>query len=449
MSPRNALIILTTALVSLLCHLKAERSRYSAQLGEAMLLIENLYIEEVKPRELFESAMDGMASGLDQYSQFIGPQGFQQMEQLLDQEFGGVGIEVEKEGDDQPIIVLSPLVGSPGYRAGLRSGDAILAIDGVSTIGLKQKDCIPRMRGRPGTAVKLRVRHPGSVQEVELVVTREVIKVDSVLGDTRRPDGSWDFHLREEPRIGYLRLTTFGEHTGEELTAALGNGEKCPFDGIILDLRNNAGGLLKAAVETCDQLIDSGRIVSTRGRDQREQSAYDATPSMAIPRIVPITVLINKYSASASEIVAACLQDHQRAVVVGERSWGKGTVQNLLKIEGGRSALKLTTASYWRPSGKNIHRRKDAPESDEWGVSPSPGFEVKLSDEELEKVVLARRDRDLGRDRVSDKDGTARTGNGHEESAQSEPLPQDPFIDPQLAKAIDCLKQQLKSTGTY
>lgn len=435
MPPRNVLIILVTVTVSLACHVKADRSRYSAQLSEAMKLIEDLYVEEVPPRQLFEDAMDGMAQGLDQYSQYIGPQAFQQMEQVLDQEFGGVGIEVEKLSDDKPIIVLSPLVGSPGYKAGLRSGDVILSIDGTSTIGLKQQDAIPKMRGRPGTTVTLRVRHAGETAEIEIVVTRDIIKVDSLLGDVRRDDGTWDFHLAEDPRIGYLRLTTFGQHSAAEIKAAVEGTKGGRFDALILDLRNNAGGLLDAAVETCDLFLDKGRIVSTRGRDGHDRSIYEAKPPTAIPNSVPIVVLINKYSASASEILAACLQDHGRAVIVGERSWGKGTVQNLLELEGGRSALKLTTASYWRPSGKNIHRRKDEPETAEWGVSPSAGFEVKLSDEELEKVFRARRDRDLGRDRSALPLQIA--------PLDEKPIDEKPVDDRQLRKAIEYLQEKL------
>jgi carboxyl-terminal processing protease len=215
---------------------------------------------------------------------------------------------------------------------------------------------------------------------------------------------------------------------------------------VILDLRNNAGGLLDAAVETCDLFLDGGRIVSTRGRDRRERSVFDARPAVSLPPHVPLAILINKYSASASEIVAACLQDHQRAVVIGERTWGKGTVQNLLKIEGGRSALKLTTASYWRPSGKNIHRGQDVGEEADWGVRPDPGFEVRLNDEEMEQVRLARRQRDLGRDASSGGQPSSESPAVENASVDSatEGMTGD---DRQLRKAVEYLQERLKSAA--
>lgn len=460
MPPRNMVFIMVTAMVSFACYLKAERNRYASQLAEAMQVVSELYVEDVKPRNLFENAMSGMLEGLDQYSSYIGPEVFEQMEQSLDQEFGGVGIEVEKQSDDQPIVVLSPMFDSPGFHAGLRTGDTILAIDGAKTVGMKQKDAVSKMRGKPGTTVKLLIKHLGSEEEIEIPVTRQVIMVDSLLGDLRRPDGTWDFRWQENPRIGFLRLTTFGKHSVDELRKALGDGDGCPFDAIVLDLRNNAGGLLDAAVDTCRLLIDKGRIVSTRGRDGRERSSYDANGTAVIPASIPMVVLANRYSASASEIVAACLQDHGRATVIGERTWGKGTVQNLFPLEGGHSALKLTTASYWRPSGKNIHRLKEAELTGTWGVSPNTGFEVTLTDDELERVVRARRDRDLGNSVKAIVAGALKTNGEKKETAKEEtPEKESPVEetnkpesspvtlpsndDPQLRKAIELLEQKL------
>jgi carboxyl-terminal processing protease len=199
-----------------------------------------------------------------------------------------------------------------------------------------------------------------------------------------------------------------------------------------LDLRGNAGGLLDAAIDVCDLFIDQGTIVSTRSRDGQVRSSYEARADMVLPPDIPIAVLVNNYSASASEIVAACLQDHQRAVIVGSRTWGKGTVQNLFELEGGSSALKLTTAGYMRPSGKNIHKRQDATDDEDWGVLPSQGFEVSLTDEETEQVFLARRQRDLGStgaDDDAENQGTATT--------------QSTAEDRQLGSAIEYLRQQL------
>ncbi|MCA9121884.1 MAG: S41 family peptidase [Planctomycetaceae bacterium] len=434
MPPRNLTIIFFAAILSLVCYHKAERNRYATGVAEAMELVSEYYVEDVDSRTLFENAMTGMVSGLDQYSAYIGPDSLAQMNASLDQEFGGVGVEVEKKEPDQPLLVLSPLVGTPAYRAGIQAGDRVLAVDGERMIGMHLNDAVKLMRGKPGSEIVLTIDRDGHEDPFDVKIIREVITVDSVLGDTRRPDGSWDFHLEENPRIAYLRLTTFGQHTVDEVAKVLeSTDERHGYEAIIIDLRGNAGGLLDAAVGMCDLFIDQGRIVSTNGRHGRLRSSYDATVEMAVPKDLPMVVLVNNFSASASEIVAACLQDHKRAIVVGERTWGKGTVQNILDLEGGHSALKLTTATYWRPSGKNIHRSKDATDEEAWGVRPNEGYVVAIPEEMLESVYLKRRDRD----RYQAPDAEAEDGNAGEAEGET-------VDDPQLRRAINYLSGRLK-----
>lgn len=438
MPPRNLTIIFFAAIMSLICYHKAEKNRYASAVADAMDLVSEYYVEEVKSRTLFENAMSGMMSGLDQYSGYIGPDTLTQMNASLDQEFGGVGVEVEKKEPDQPLLILSPLVGTPAYRAGIQAGDRVLAVDGEGMIGMHLNDAVKLMRGKPGSEIVLTIERQGRDAAFDVKIVREVITVDSVLGDTRRPDGSWDFHLEENPRVAYLRLTTFGKHTIEEVAKILeSTDERNGFEAIILDMRGNAGGLLDAAVGMCDLFIEQGRIVSTNGRSGQLRKSYEATPGIAVPKDIPVVILINNFSASASEIVAACLQDHQRAIVIGERSYGKGTVQNILDLEGGHSALKLTTATYWRPNGKNIHRRKDATDEEAWGVRPNKGFEVAIPEDIVERVYLKRRDRDRYQPTTNGADAEAQS----EEAATMEI---DAVDDPQLRRAIDYLNDRLR-----
>jgi len=277
------------------------------------------------------------------------------------------------------------------------------------------------------------MRHVGDEEPFEVDVTRAIIPIESVLGDRRGEDGIWDFSLEEDPRITYVYMTAFGEHTADELTETLKDRK---VEALILDLRDNAGGLLPAAVDTCDLFVDDGVIVSTRERGgTMRRPPAKATSKTIIDRDVPMVVLTNGFSASASEILAACLQDHGRAKIIGQRTWGKGTVQNVIEVEGGRAALKLTTANYWRPSGKNIHRGKDARDEDDWGVRPDEGFEVVLTDEEADQVRKQRQKRDAFLDREWEEDAV----DPEKENAD------EPFFDPQLRKAIEYLEEQLQS----
>lgn len=430
MPVKNILVIAFAAIASLICYETAQRNRYAGTITEAISIIEQQFIEEVDGQQLFENAMDGMVENLDKYSGFISRSDFSQFQESLDQNFGGVGVIVDVDTESNRLTVTSPLVNTPAFRAGMRGGDIIMEIDGASTEGMSLRDAVRLMRGPPGAIVHLVVQHRnGQVEEMD--IERAIIPIESVKGDSLRADGTWEFHLQNESRIGYIRISTFGEKTVDELREAL-KFEHGQVDALIIDLRNNAGGLLSAAVATCDMFIDDGPIVTTRGRGGIERRRETASAGATIvDHDIPVVVLVNHFSASASEIVAACLQDHGRAKVVGERTWGKGTVQNIIGLEGGKSALKLTTATYWRPSGKNIHRTKDATEEEPWGVRPDPGLEVEMSDDEMIEVAKERDRRD-----ILPNEGEP-------------PIPPavDAPRDLQLERAIEYLKEQFKTAS--
>jgi carboxyl-terminal processing protease len=392
MPRRNFFLLVGVSVVSLICYQKVQSNRYGRILVDAMTQIERHALEPVGQEDLFEGAMEGMVNRLDDYSAFISPRRLSEFRESLDHEFGGVGIEVLFDPRVRQLTVIRPLVGTPAHEAGIRAGDRILRIDGQSTQGLSLNDAVERMRGEPGQPVTLSILHEGDEQPAEITIVRAMIRVDTVLGDTRNHDGTWNLFLEGHQGIGYLRINAFAETTAKELRHAIEQIEP-ETRGLILDLRDDPGGWLTAAVDVCDLFIDSGVIVTTRRRDGSIKKTYRAHAEGTF-RNFPMALLVNRYTASASEIVAACLQDHQRAVVVGQRTWGKGTVQEVIDLEGGEGALKLTTASYWRPSGKNIHRVKDASEDDDWGVMPDKGYQVVVEGEDLIHLRLWRFRRD-------------------------------------------------------
>ncbi|MBA3315874.1 MAG: S41 family peptidase [Planctomycetota bacterium] len=355
--------------------------------------IDRNYVKEVDRKELMRAAITGMLTELDPYSSYIPPADLADFTQGIEQEFGGIGIQVQIDPETRRLTVVTPLPGTPAYRSGVLSGDVIMEVGGESTEGFTVEDAVKKLKGKPGEAVTIGVLHKGSesVEQIELV--REVIQVATVLGDRYKTDGTWDFMIDDADKVGYVRLTHFSRRTGEELRDALEQLQSKGMKGLVLDLRFNPGGLLSEAVEVCDLFLEKGTIVSTKGRNVPERSWEAHQPGTYSG--FPIAVLVNRYSASASEIVSACLQDNDRAVVVGERTWGKGSVQNVIDIGGGASALKLTTASYLRPNGHNIHRFPDSKEEDEWGVKPDDSFEIKLSDDELRDYLIGRRKRDV------------------------------------------------------
>jgi carboxyl-terminal processing protease len=395
--------------------------------------VERNYVTEVSRRELIEAAIRGVVSKLDPYSTYIGRSDLDRFRTNTESEFGGIGIQIDDR--DGRLRILSPIYGTPAYRAGLLAGDRILEIDGKGADGLTHGEAIEKLRGNEGTSVTLTVMHAGQDAKETIALKREKIHVDTVIGDRRKADGSWDFMLDGKQHIGYVRLTAFSRDTAGQLQRALSQLETEKLRGLILDLRFNPGGLLASAIEVSDLFVSEGRIVSTQGRNSPERS-WDAHKEGTFEGF-PMAVLVNRFSASASEIVAACLQDNKRAIIVGERTWGKGSVQNVIEMEDGHSALKLTTASYLRPNGKNIHRFPNAKDTDEWGVMPDKGFEIKLKDAELERQIEDRRARDI----LPPSAEGAVAKNAKPAKGETEP-----FVDRQLQAAVEHLNRVLALT---
>ncbi|MEM7786017.1 MAG: S41 family peptidase, partial [Planctomycetota bacterium] len=381
MPPRNLLIIALTIVVALACYSMAAKNRYANLFAEALEVIDRQSLREVPRQELFRSAMNGMMDQFDDHSMYISDEMFQAFDEEMRQEFGGVGMYVEVDPDTNQLAVLAPMPNTPAWEAGLQVGDQIVTVDGQPTKDRQRRDTLKMLRGPVGKKVVLEIARDGQMMTKELV--RRIIPVDSLHGDSLQMNGSWEFQLEDYPRIGYLRLTQFGEKSALEIRKALSELEG-KMDGIILDLRSNSGGLLDVAVEICDMMLPADlAIVRTLGRNKKVVDEYFSTSMMALDPSIPMCVLIDRSSASASEIVAGCLQDHGRATVIGEQSWGKGTVQNVIPLQRGQSAIKITTASYWRPSGKNIDREDEESQKTKiWGVQPSSGFEVDLTENE-------------------------------------------------------------------
>jgi carboxyl-terminal processing protease len=438
--PRRTLsIILAVTAVSLVCYARAERNPYGRWISEVMETIDRQYIEPVDAEKLFEEAVNGMVGRLDDYSSFLPRKEKADFEESIDQQYGGIGIELALDEPRNHLLVMNSRIGGPAYRAGLHAGDSIIAIDGQKTENFKPDDARRLLRGHPGTSVAVTIRRPGQDEPLHFNLVRALIRIESVLGDLRQEDGTWNFFLPGSDQIGYVRINSFGESTIAEFEDALKWLADRGCRGVIIDMRNNPGGLLVAAERICDLFIPKDSlIVTTRGRDARERDRYTATGDGPYQHI-PLVVLVNDRSASASEIVAACLQDHGRAAVVGQRTFGKGTIQNVIPIEGGKSLLKLTIASYWRPSGKNIHRMSASGDADDWGVRPNPQCEINLDDKQFARLLEIRHQRDV------------LVPHAEQASASAPPVPaaRPPMeFDPQLERAVEVLKQRISASSS-
>ena len=437
---KNFKILLVVLIASFFCYGNAQRIRNLGDLALAMEIIDQEYVEKPDKEKLYQAAMKGMIDSLDPYSGYIPIDSLKPFQAMLDQEFGGLGVSIDGRPRRDRLTIVATLFDSPAYRAGVKPGDVILEVDGADYSTENVETVSKKLRGKEGTAVTLTIERTNQPEPLKIKVVRARIEIESVLGDRRRLNGSWEFAMEEDPRIAYMRLELFGEKTTEELKAALASVRK-DCKGLIIDLRDNTGGLLMAARDICDMFLDDGDIVSTRGRDDRIDQRYMAKQGTAISNGVPIVILINEHSASASEVVAGCMQDRCRASIVGDRSFGKGSVQNVIPLDAGMAAMRLTTAYYYPPSGRLIHRRPNATPEDTWGISPDAGAQIKLDDAAFMKAI------DRFRKRADPmENGLGKPREAVEKSDVSQSLKHaDPTLqdDPQLEKAVEILKQKL------
>jgi carboxyl-terminal processing protease len=392
MPPRHILVLLLTAVVSLSCHQIAARNQMANVVSMAGELIATQSLYPVDREQLLTSAIDGMLENLDVHSYYLSGTAADDRLEFLNQAYAGLGIHIRREPSNQSVLIVKPLFGSPAMEVGLAAGDQIVRIDGRAVAEIESFDEIRGLlKGAEGTQVQLDVqRWQADLQDWlswSVSVVRRVIPTFTVVGDRPDDQGSWHFALEEQPEIGYVRIKQFGTRTVDELKQALAKIDG-RVSGLILDLRENGGGLLEAAIGVCDHFLDRPDqvIVTIRNRQGEVQQAYGSSGEGVSRARVPMVVLVNGGSASASEIVAACFQDYGVATVIGEQTFGKGTVQTQFSLPRSRTFLNLTTASYWRPNGQNIHRMrwrsaaKNGPETEwgdpangatDWGVRPS------------------------------------------------------------------------------
>jgi carboxyl-terminal processing protease len=339
------------------------------------------YVEPVEVRALEQAAINGLLEQLDPFSVYIPPSQHEEFHRRMDGRFRGVGIELNQLPNGA-VEVVTPIDGSPAFKAGVKAGDIILKVDGESVEGLRLPEVIKRITGEVGTEVTLTVRHLNGAEQ-DLAMRRQDITLPTVRGYRRNADDTWEFLVWPDPKIAYLRITQF---TPTTFAAAKPIIEKLlheGMEGLILDLRWNPGGHLDQAVRLVDLFIDKGTIVVTRGRN-RPEYRQEAGSSGTLPWF-PLLVLVNEHSASAAEIVAGSLLDNKRAAVLGERTYGKGSVPEPILLDGDNGQLKLTVAYYYLPSGRLVHRKKDAVD---WGVEPQ--IRVPMDDDVQRQVVQER-----------------------------------------------------------
>ena len=391
--------------------------------GDIFERIRAQYVEEVDTNELIEAAINGMLTSLDPHSSYMSPEDAADMRVQTRGEFGGLGIEVTQE--EGFVKVVSPIDGTPADAAGIEAGDFITHVDGQSLLGLTLDQAVDMMRGPVGSEIVITVLREGTAEPFDVSIIRDTIKLTAV-------------RTRTEGQAGVLRVTTFNDQTYSNLESGLAESIKeaggiDSISGIVLDLRNNPGGLLTQAIRVSDAFLENGEIVSTRGRNPEDGERYNATPG-DLAQGKPVVVLINGGSASASEIVAGALQDHRRAVVIGTKSFGKGSVQTVMPLRG-EGAMRLTTARYYTPSGRSIQAL---------GVSPDILVEQPrrqpASPEEEESSAPSRSEADLRGSLNNDSLTEDQIRQIEEDRAKAELSAKLREDDYQLAYALDILK---------
>jgi carboxyl-terminal processing protease len=388
------------------------------------------------PEEVFTSEFADAAFGeLDPFTSMIWPNDVEEFNKNTQGEFSGVGVQIQSD-DDGSLKVVSPLEDSPGYKAGIKAGDIITRINGKNAKGISLNQAVKNITGKSGTKVTLTIRSAdGTVKDH--TITRQTIKVASVKGWSHRPGGGWDYFIDPANKVGYIRLTQFTKLTTDELEKALTEMQAQGVKGFILDLRYNPGGLLGTATEVCDKFLGNGTIVSTKAdRETPNLPKIESAKNDADDiRDLPMVVLINQYSASASEIVSGAMKDHHRALIVGERTFGKGSVQMLFPLSARTAYLKLTTHHYYLPNGKCIHREEN---STEWGVDPD--VTVEMTPEQMRAAIDARQELDVLRELNANPDAAPKKdGAAAEVKPKKDPLTQDA----QLSAALLLLRLQL------
>jgi len=378
--------------------------------SDVLSIVQKNYVEETKPEDLIYGAINGMLRTLDPHSSFMRPDLYKELQVETQGSFGGIGIEITiRKGI---LTIVSPIEDTPGFKAGLKSGDKIIKIEDEYTENMTLLDAVKRMRGPAGEKVTISIMRKGFTEPKDFTLTREVIRIKSV-----------KYKLLEENTIGYIRLSQFQEKTGGEFNKALDTLEQGdnPLIGLVLDLRNNPGGLLDQAVKVCDTFLEEGLIVYTQGRTEGQQMRFTAHPNIK-PHDYPIIVLVNGGSASGSEIVAGTLQDHNRAVILGTPTFGKGSVQTIIPLDD-RSGLRLTTARYYTPSGKSIQAT---------GIIPDVVVKKDLfhMDEDKKKIKFIK-EKDL--DGHFEPEGETEKITGTEEEEEAEK-------DTQLTRATQLIK---------